>query len=110
MFAFMLSYHVKTSFFITGTRSAVLTIPAKRTCPENWTHEYSGYLMASSEGARHPSNYVCVDSDPDYISLQSPDAGGRWYFVNVDCQGPGSVGQCSSYINKSQMTCAVCSR
>lgn len=66
--------------------------------------------MASKENAAHPSTYVCVDSDPDYLRLPNADAGGRWYFVNVDCTGPGSVGQCSSYINKSQMTCIVCSR
>lgn len=85
-------------------------VPAKLTCPEDWVTEYSGYLMASLESAAHPTNYVCVDSDPEYFALPSANGGGRWYFVNVDCQGPGSVGQCNYYRNKSQMSCAVCSR
>ena len=34
----------------TSTRSKLLVIPAKLTCPTNWATEYTGYLMAAHDG------------------------------------------------------------
>ena len=40
------------------TRSTVLMIPSKVTCPTNWTYEYSGLLM--TDRSNH-SQHECVD-------------------------------------------------
>ncbi len=45
-----------------STISALLLIPAKYSCPGNWTMEYYGYLM--SENKNHErTHFACVDHD-----------------------------------------------
>lgn len=94
----------------TETRPSVFMIPAKKTCPDDWTKEYDGFLMASKHDEQHPTTYECVDSSPDVTSLPPTDMGGRFWFVNVVCSGGGSVGNCDKYHDGRQLTCVVCSR
>ena len=43
-------------------RSAQLMIPAKLSCPDNWTMEYSG-ILAAQKADQQASTFICVDSD-----------------------------------------------
>ena len=56
------------------TRAAKVMIPAKTSCPPNWTREYYGYLQSEANlGDRERTEFVCVDKDQ--VSLygsQSP--------------------------------------
>lgn len=49
-----------------ATRSTVMMIPAKYTCPPSWTLEYYGYLIAAYEGGRR-STFECVDKDLESV-------------------------------------------
>ena len=46
----------------TSSRDTVVMIPAKLTCPSNWTTEYTGYLMSSR--VNRASQLECVDQNP----------------------------------------------
>lgn len=96
----------------TEGRPAITTIPGRTSCPPNWNREYYGYLMASYENYAHPSTYICVDKDPESRSHSNNNYGGGLALVSVDCDGPGTLDECSTgeYINNRQMTCTVCTR
>lgn len=94
----------------TQGRSAVLTIPARTTCPPGWTMEYNGLMMTNKDSKPHPTTYECVDRDPEAMPIPSADTGGQFWFVNIDCYRDGSVGMCDKYRHGSQLTCVVCSK
>ena len=91
----------------TSTRYSILMLPAKLTCPPNWTTEYSGYLM--SEELR--SQFECVDSNPE--SVPGYDADQRlyqFYTVKVGCSNYRGL-SCPPYSTANKaLTCVVCSR
>ena len=87
-------------------RETVLMVPGKYTCPQNWTREYYGYLMAEHHG-HHRSTFECVDVDAETeISGVDNDDGALFYFVEPRC---GSL-PCPPYEEEKEMTCAVCTR
>ena len=45
------------------TRSAQLMIPGTDQCPEEWTMEYTGWLMSERYSTKGRTMYVCVDKD-----------------------------------------------
>ncbi len=89
------------------TRSAVLMIPGKTTCPPNWTREYCGYLMSSSF-SHHRSMYECVDKGMESLPGSSSSTNGAlFYHVEAVC----SVGiPCPPYDNVQEMNCVVCTK
>jgi len=94
-----------------SSRSAMMMLPAKRTCPLSWNKEYEGYLMASYTGHKHQSTYECVDQHPEYISGHAGDSNGAlFYFVSPDCSSAGTVGHCPPYNTGKQLTCVVCTK
>ena len=88
------------------TRPTIMTIPARLSCPGNWTLEYTGYLMASNY---YRSKHECVDFDPEPVGLKGDIDRLGFYPIRVDCDsdlpcplpGKGSADQA--------ITCAVCS-
>ena len=51
----------------TSSRVTVLMIPAKLTCPTNWTTEYTGYIMASHTCHEGRLLYECIDQAPESV-------------------------------------------
>ena len=45
---------------------ATIMVPAKLTCPQNWTLQYHGYLGAGHY-ADQASEFICIDSDAEYF-------------------------------------------
>ena len=87
-------------------RETVLMIPGKYTCPQNWTREYYGYLMAEHHG-HHRSTFECMDVDAETeISGADDRNGALFYHVEPRC---GSL-PCPPYEEEKEMTCAVCTR
>ena len=90
------------------SRSTLYMMPAKYTCPQNWTTEYYGYLMAErSHSAHSRSLFTCVDG------LLKPVIGTNdnhnsfvLYFVEGRC---GSL-PCPPYEETKELTCAVCTK
>ena len=99
----------------TNSRPAVMMIPGHYSCPTYRTREYYGYLMASEESRNHPSRYICVNSNPSYLSYSSSSyysTSSYLTFVRADCSGSGTLDECSSgeYVHGRVLSCVVCSR
>ena len=88
------------------TRSAVLLLPAKYSCPITWTREYYGYLM-SEHGSHKRSSFVCVDEDMEALpgSLANTN-GALMYHVEANCKGL----PCGPYNNHKELNCVVCTK
>ncbi len=90
----------------TRVRDVVLMLPAKITCPPNWTLEYSGYLM--SEWYNHyRTSYKCVDKDPESVpGSATNDNYVQFLLTEVNC---GAL-PCPPYDSQKEVTCAVCTK
>ena len=89
-----------------ATRDTILMVPAKLTCPTNWTLEYTGYLTSEHIG-HYRSTYECVDKDPESVpGLNVGRAHSLFYHVEPNCAGLS----CPPYDAQKELTCVVCSR
>ena len=87
------------------TRSTVMMIPAKSSCPPSWTMEYRGYLMGNTISM---SQHECIDQDPEAVSDDNGGRRGRhdFFSIKVDC---GNGLTCPPY-KEDTLSCVVCSR
>ena len=60
------NHNVPCTVCYVSTRETVLMIPGKYTCPENWTREYYGYLMAERYNHQR-STFECMDVTPETV-------------------------------------------
>ena len=90
-------------------RPTIMMIPAKLTCPSNWTSEYTGYLMITQAAYGHSRN-ECVDQSPESIpGLNSRGNGIDLYSVYARYNNGGL--SCPPYSTAIKaLTCVVCSR
>ena len=92
------------------SRCSLLMIPAKTQCPTNWTIEYVGYLMSEHRSHAHPSEYECVDKDPESVAGLDGvgwDSGSAiLQHVEASCNGMA----CPPYESEKELTCVVCTR
>ena len=90
------------------SRTALIVEMATKVCPEGWTKEYDGYLMAS--GKETKGEYICVDEN-----MKEPKGSGTFGSgnkanfqelkeVTVLC---GSL-PCESYEQYKPIDCVVC--
>ena len=91
-----------------STRDTVLMIPAKLTCPTNWTTEYTGYLMAAVDGHNGRTLFECIDSTPQSVpGLDGGDSSNALYYhVEATCNSLS----CPPYDTEKEVTCVVCTR
>ncbi len=87
-------------------RSAIITIPAKYSCPPTWTREYCGYLMA--EGKWHKrTSFQCVDEEMKVLPGSQADTNGAlFYHIEADCNGL----PCRPYNTHQELNCVVCTK
>ena len=86
-------------------RATTLMLPAQVSCPNDWTLEYSGYLMTND----HSSGGACVDVNAGYLDGSQADRDGEiLYFVVTSCSS--SFMPCLPYKHSVPITCAVCTR
>ncbi|XP_078703910.1 uncharacterized protein LOC144928979 [Branchiostoma floridae x Branchiostoma belcheri] len=75
------------------SRRAQLMIPARKTCPEGWTH--------------HRTEFVCMDGEPEVLpGGEGNDNGALFYPVEARC---GSL-PCPPYVEGRELTCVVCTK
>ena len=86
--------------------TTTMMIPAKNTCPQDWTLQYHGYLSASYSSGKS-TDYICVDNDPEFFEgLRQVNSDGHGlYPVKAYC---GSL-PCPNYKQSQYLSCAVCS-
>ena len=93
-----------------STRSKHLMIPALYDCPDGWTEEYDGWLVA--EGTHHVNHkgritYTCLDKNPDIIpGLYADTNGVLFQHVEATCNGI----PCPPYDNRKELSCVVCTK
>ena len=103
-----LDHNVPCAVCCVSTRSAVLMIPAKTTCPPTWTREYYGYLMTEKYDHKHSSMHECVDRAMESLpgSVRNTD-GALFFHIEAVCD----VGLPSPpYNNYKELNCVVCSK
>ena len=89
------------------SRGSMLMMPARNDCPSGWTMEYKGYLMTALHNHGHPTDFICVDGDPEYVPGSHADRNGALlYPVEGVC---GSL-PCLPYVSGRELTCAVCTK
>ena len=91
------------------TREAMIRIPARISCPDTWTLEYSGFLMteATSFGDRGRRVTECVDKDSESIPGSARDTNGAlFYHIEATCNGI----PCPPYDPQKELTCAICTK
>ncbi|KAI0233436.1 hypothetical protein LSAT2_016308, partial [Lamellibrachia satsuma] len=91
---------------LVASRPTKLMIPAKLTCPDGWTKEYSGYLMAEYYTHKGRTTYVCMDNAPEVIQGGSLNKNGALFYVTEATCG-GSL-PCPNYVEGWEITCVVC--
>ena len=99
-------HNVPCAVCYASTRAAVMTIPAKTTCPQSWTREYYGYLMADYHRYGR-TTFECVDKDQDSIPGSAPNTNGAlFYHVEAHCNGM----PCPPYDPQKELNCVVCTK
>lgn len=85
--------------------TATMMVPAKLSCPQGWILQYHGYLSSGHAGD-HASDYICVDSDPEFFegSRKVNSDGHQLYPVRSYC---GAL-PCPYYKSAQYISCAIC--
>ena len=98
-----------------STRSTVLMIPAKATCPSGWTREYYGYIMTENKGfdgqygIRGRTMFECVDRDQESRpgGGHANTDGALFYHVEAACNHGLP---CPPYNPTQELNCVVCTK
>ena len=92
----------------TSSRVTVLMIPAKLTCPTNWTTEYTGYILTNYHSYNGRHLYECIDQAPESVpGLDAYDGNNaRFWHVEATCNSLS----CPPYDAEKEVTCVVCTR
>ncbi len=108
VFGSLHNHNVPCAVCFTSQRSSKLMIPGRITCPQSWTEEYEGYLMAAREGHNHNMVYECVDKDSKAAPGEGRGTNGAlFYHVGAVCD----VGlPCPPYVANRPITCVVCTK
>ena len=78
------AHNIPCAVCCTSIRSKLLVIPAKLSCPTNWTIEYNGYLMESDD---IHTLFECIDGQSESVpGLNGDDCGnGQYYHMEATC-------------------------
>ena len=89
-------------------RQTVLMLPAKQSCPSQWTREYNGYLMAGRYKHVSPKTFVCVDKDAQAVTGEAGNHNGALFYHTKagSCNGL----ECPPYDLTKDLSCVVCTR
>ena len=91
-----------------STRSTVIMIPAKTSCPPTWTREYYGYLMAEKRLSKHANQYVCVDRAIEALPGSSANVDSASFCHTQTACGWGLP--CPPYVQEKEINCVVCTK
>ena len=101
------NHNVPCAVCYTLTRGIVVMIPAQYTCPQSWTREYYGYLMANRNNY-HRTMFECIDHSPQTVPGSAADTNGAlFYHTEVKC----NYGiPCPPYDTQKEVMCVVCTK
>ena len=101
-------HNIPCAVCYTSIRDTLLMIPAKLTCPTNWTTEYTGYLMAAHHSYNGRTLFECIDHQPESVpGLDGGDnSNALYYHVEATCNSL----RCPPYDAEKEVTCVICTR
>ena len=103
----LLNHNVPCAVCEVSSRSKHIMIPGRYTCPDTWTVEYSGWLMAERY-THYRSMFVCLDKTPESVVGATVDTNGTlMYHVEADC---GTGLPCPNYDDTNKLSCVVCTK
>ena len=89
-----------------STRAEMIMIPAKTSCPADWTREYVGYIMSERTG-NYRTEYICVDQDMESVSGTSGHAeSSDLWNTEASCTSL----PCPPYNDQRELGCVVCTK
>ena len=81
--------------------------PGRSGCYQNWTQQYTGYLVSSLHGRNLDLEYYCLDANPKTVPHGEVDHNDCvLYVVEAKC---GSL-PCPPYVEGREIACTVCSK
>ena len=87
------------------TRSVALLQPGKTSCPQGWTKEYAGYLMAD-EYNNEPRSAICIDEAAEGAGNPNDNERGVTAAMFASCGGL----KCPPYNPNGLVTCTLCTK
>ena len=82
-------------------------IPAKASCPPDWTREYYGYIMSANINHRR-TMFECVDGAQESLPGSSANTNvALFYHVEATC---GDGLSCPPHNNDREVNCVVCTK
>ena len=92
-----------------STRSKLLMIPAKFSCPQTWTREYYGYIMTEdNQSDRGRTMFECVDKDQESLPGSYANTNGA-FFMHVEASCNTGL-PCPPYNTEKELNCVVCTK
>ncbi|XP_076820525.1 uncharacterized protein LOC143465891 isoform X1 [Clavelina lepadiformis] len=86
-------------------RTTQLMIPGRVTCPQGWTKEYTGYIMAGGHSDKHATSPICVDDTPQVVpGTHGSQNGAFLHMVETQCASL----LCEPYAVGREISCVVC--
>ena len=107
-------HNVPCAVCYVSTRSKILMIPAKTSCPTNWTREYYGYIMTEYKGdhihyIRGRTMFECVDKDQESLHGGGTTNTDGVLFHHVEAVCNTGL-PCPPYNNHMELNCVVCTK
>ena len=105
----LIDHEISCSVCYASSRSAVITVPGRKTCPQSWTREYYGYMVADKHATHHRLRApICLDAEAEaaYGSTPGSLATSFFYFMETTCSGI----RCPPYVDGAELACAVCTK
>ena len=100
-------HNVPCAICYASNRVSLLMIPAKLTCPTNWTMEYQRYPMAEYHSHKRNSMFECVDKYAQTIPGEyANDNGALFNPVEIKCVGLLDP----SHDERRELACVVCTK
>ena len=105
----LLDYIVLCAVCAVSTRSAQVMIPGRLTCPDTWTVEYTGWLVADRNNGRR-TMFICLDKTPDATIKTSTSSlkSARMHHIESACSSTGLP--CPPFDGTKELACVVCTK
>ena len=103
--------HASCAVCFVSNRNVKIMVPARNRCPDgqNWSLEYSGYLMVSPTKftGDHRGTFNCIDGTPDIVpGFNTLILGHSFFHSEARCDSF----KCPPYDPQKELTCAVCTK
>ena len=108
----LLDYTVLCAVCAVSTRSAQVMIPGRLTCPDTWTVEYTGWLVADRNN-HNRAMFICLDKTPEATiktptALQGATTSALMHHIEAACSSTGLP--CPPFDATKELSCVVCTK